>query len=218
MKRAILLLMVILVTVFCAESCSADIKVNIKGEKPTIVELFRAYAEWRAGKPANDESKELTNGAYNYIWLGKPAHKDGKNVFDKKVVDIGGGYLSYTGGGTPGAILECCFWNTADRKNIIFAANFTNENFGSAHTYRLDFFLYDNTTGTMKKIDPPFNIRYESQQWNDRFASTEMRCVAFRLPRKGKDIKAKITGHNEHGETIDREELLKWNGRGFSVK
>lgn len=211
MKRVIVLLAAIFIATLGTAPCSADVSVQANGGKPTITEFFRAYAGWRAGQPADDESKGLTNDAYNYIWLNKPAHSS-----DKKTVDAGSGYLSYTGGGKSGPAMECCFWNTADRKNIIFAANFTSGNADSAHTFRIDFFLYDNAAKTMKKIDPPFGVRYESQQWNDRFASTEMRSVAFRLPRSGKNIKVETTGHNEQGKRTNRTEMLKWNGHGFN--
>ena len=220
MKRFILLLAILFAAAAAASPCYADVRVNVKGDKPTVLELFRAYAGWRAGdsEPDYELSKKLTNDAYNYIWLNKPAYVDGAKLFDKKVVDAANGYVSYEGGERPGPKMECCFWNTADRKNIIFAVNFTNEDPGSANTARMDFFLYSNASKTMKKIDPPFNILYGSQQWNDRFASTGGRNVAFRLPQKGKDIKAETKGYNEQGKKNDRTDTFKWNGRGFDVK
>lgn len=203
------------------DAIGSTVKVNHKSAKPNVFEFFAAYAQWRTATPANDMSDGIIKDARSYICLNKPMHTDVQNgktsVFDKKKIDTANGYLQYENGGTPALKVECCYWNTADRKKIIFAVNYTCEALGSPVTEHLDCFEYDNSTSTMRKILPPCNIMYPSQAWTDRFSVTEMRSVVFRLPQKGKNIIVEIAGVNEQGDKTDLNEVWKWNGYGFTI-
>lgn len=209
----------------CDESVGVTFKVNYNGTKPNVLDFFTAYAKWRLTTNVYDDSKTVTDDAQSYIILGKARHTKMVNgqtkVMDKKVVNISGGYISYHNGVDPDQDiplgLECCYWNTADKKKVIFVVNCIDDNPQYTNTFHLDFFEYDNSTAVMMKILPPCNVEYPSQEWTNSYSNTEMRSVVFRLPQVGKNISLEISGITERGEALTLREEWEWNGYGFTA-
>lgn len=224
MKRVLTLVIILCCTSIALSAQSFDdehigstTQVNFSGEKPIITDFFRSYAEWCKANP--EEDNEINNGlikdAYSYVCLNTPAHTYNGKVFDTKTVDTKNGYIKYDNGDTPSYYIECCYWNTGDRKKILFAANYVFDAMNTPNTMRLDFFEYDPQNHEMRKLLPPTDILYNSQEWNNLYAPTEMRNTRFNLPQKGKNITASISGWNEQEEKISRTDTLKWNGAIF---
>ena len=103
-------------------------------------------------------------------------------------------------------VIECCYWNYADRRHKLVAI--TNDLFmdGKAVVGQftgITFYKYDNATHQMKVVyDDELGINLEAP------SGTE--AASHALPRQGKTIV--YTYHTPSGKV---EKRLTWNGSKF---
>ena len=103
-------------------------------------------------------------------------------------------------------IFEMCFWNCADKKHRMVAANSVIKmegDYGWDWFVGCEFFLYDKTTHDMREIWPEdIGALYDGDGLS-----------VFFLPRKGKNIKVSAAGGGERWDDV-----LKWDGYQFNSK
>ena len=198
MKKA--LLATILVLGVLTLTAQGTIKVNYKGDRPSISDF--AWALLSSNSSDDDEADESQN-AVKRAWT---RHQKGLKQDDGVSLTIDGknGYVLYQSiQGEYTLKVEMCYWNESDGKHKLFAYNtelLTNGRHSDPGQYDgLVFYRYDNATKKMSTTDDVgFDVEYSN--------------ISYSLPRSGKNIV--VTRWNSDG-TIKRE-TLKWNGRRFA--
>ena len=128
---------------------------------------------------------------------------------DSFIVDVQNGYVGYVSEDEENRqVIECCYWNYADKKHKLVA--FSNDLFldgrATAGQYTgIDFYIYDNASHTMK-------LAYAQDLGIAFDAPPGSHATSHSLPRLGKTIV--YTFHTPSGRI---EKRLTWNGSKFII-
>ena len=180
------------------------IKVSFKGGQPNIKDFVTALLS------RGDETDESLNGLREAWGFFKNGMKQMPG--DNLIVDVQNGYVGYESVDTDGSdtnrqVIECCFWNYADKKHKLVAISndFYQNGKPIAGQYTgITFYQYDNDSRTMKVV-------YAQDLGIDLEAPPGSHSTSHALPRKGKTIV--YTYHIPSGKI---EKRLTWNGSKFN--
>ena len=201
MKR--LSLAIVLACCTLAMAAQEGIRVDYRGERPTIKDFAKAYITFSLSEEEECEAEGLA--IYKDLQRAITLQEKGRQLDDDETLtlDTKNGFLVYEQKWDDYfSRLEMCFWNESDGKHKLFAENKMTYSNGKPILGQFDgflFFRYNNSTKRMNHIDPP---GFDSDFLNKSYA----------LPRTGKDII--VTTWHEDGKKTQK--TLKWNGRGFS--
>ena len=177
------------------------IAVSFKGTQPNVKDFVTALL-------APNETDESRNGL-RQAW---DFYKNGMKQIpgDDLIVDVQNGYVGYVSEDeTSRQVIECCYWNYADRRHKLVAI--TNDLFmdGKAVVGQftgITFYKYDNATRQMKVVyDDELGINLEAP------SGTE--AASHALPRQGKTIV--YSYYTPSGKV---EKRLTWNGSKFVIQ
>ena len=186
-----------------AMAAQEGIRVDYRGERPTIKDFAKAYITFSLSEEEECEAEGLA--IYKDLQRAITLQEKGRQLDDDETLtlDTKNGFLVYEQKWDDYfSRLEMCFWNESDGKHKLFAENKMTYSNGKPILGQFDgflFFRYNNSTKRMNHIDPP---GFDSDFLNKSYA----------LPRTGKDII--VTTWHEDGKKTQK--TLKWNGRGFS--
>ena len=176
----------------------SPITVRFKGTQPNVKDFVTALL-------APNETDESRNGL-RQAW---DFYKNGMKQIpgDDLIVDVQNGYVGYVSEDeTSRQVIECCYWNYADRRHKLVAI--TNDLFmdGKAVVGQftgITFYKYDNATRQMKVVyDDELGINLEAPSGTD--------ATSHALPRQGKTIV--YSYYTPSGKV---EKRLTWNGSKF---
>ena len=185
--------------------------VNIQGKQPTITDFANTFLNLK-------KEEKFFNNVY----------KDWNNYLKKKplsknvsiILDVKNGYMKYNiinpvGIFNPEDInpeninpedtifMEMCFWNCADGKHKLVAANTVwvmDNDYGWDDFIGVYFYLYDDKKRTMRMILPEdIGALFDGDGLS-----------VFFLPRKGKNIHVSAAGGGDRWD-----EILIWDGYKF---
>jgi hypothetical protein len=179
----------------------ADIPVSFRGAQPNIKDFVAALLARNTG-----ESMNGLREAWKF-------YKNGMKQMpgDDLIVDVQNGYVGYESvdsdeDGDTRQVIECCFWNYADKKHKLVAVS--NDDYMNGKPFvgqytGLEFFIYDNASRTMK-------VAYAQDLGAVIDVPDGETVVSHALPRKGKTMIYTI--HTAMGKIQKR---LTWNGSKF---
>ena len=174
--------------------------VNFQGNRPTIIDFATAFL--------NYIQKETFYDNVNREW-NKYLKKKPLSPHVSISVDVKNGYMRYdivNPVEKDTTFMEMCFWNCADGKHRLIAANtvwLLNGNYGWAEHTGTRFFVYDNKTRVMRDVyAEDISALYDGDG-----------LTVFFLPRKGKNIRVSAAGAGDRWD-----EILIWDGYKFSSK
>ena len=174
------------------------ITVRFKGTQPNVKDFVTALLV----PNETDESRNGLRQAWDF-------YKNGMKQIpgDDLIVDVQNGYVGYVSEDeTSRQVIECCYWNYADRRHKLVAI--TNDLFmdGKAVVGQftgITFYKYDNATRQMKVVyDDELGINLEAP------SGTE--AASHALPRQGKTI---IYSYYTPSGKVEKR--LTWNGSKF---
>ena len=173
--------------------------VNFKGAEPNIKDFVTALL-----------TGEDIGEALNYMKDAWELYLNGMKQMpgDEFTVDKENGYMGFESldGESERMLIECCYWNYADKKHKLVAL--TNDLFidGKATMGQysgIEFFIYDNATHKMNPVS--------SEELNLDFDyPSDTKAITHALPRQGKTIVYTI--HTAGGKI---EKRMTWNGSKF---
>lgn len=179
-----------------------DLIVNFKGASPNIKDFVAALLTQK-------ETEESLGGLREAWGLFKNGMKQmpGNNL----IVDVKNGYVGYESvdsdeDGKSRQVIECCFWNYADKKHKLVAIS--NDSYLNGKPIigqfsGVTFYKYDNASHRMK-------VAYAQDLGAEIDVPGGEAVVSHALPRTGKTIVYSI--HMPSGK-IDKR--LTWNGSKF---
>ena len=176
----------------------SPITVRFKGTQPNVKDFVTALL-------APNETDESHNGL-RQAW---DFYKNGMKQIpgDDLIVDVQNGYVGYVSEDeTSRQVIECCYWNYADRRHKLVAI--TNDLYmdGKAVVGQftgITFYKYDNATRQMKVVfDDELGINLEAPSGTD--------ATSHALPRQGKTIV--YSYYTPSGKV---EKRLTWDGSKF---
>ena len=172
--------------------------VKFQGSRPTIIDFATAFLDYNQ----KEEFYDNVNREWNKYLKKKPLSPH-VNI----IVDVKNGYMRYdivNPVEKDTTFMEMCFWNCADGKHRLIAANtvwLLNGDYGWDKHVGTLFFVYDNKTRVMRYVDiDDIGALYDGDGMS-----------VFFLPRKGKDIRVSAAGGGERWN-----EILIWDGYRFS--
>ncbi len=179
-----------------------DIIVNFKGASPNIKDFVAALL-------SHGESEESLGGLRNAWGFYKNGMKQMPG--DELIVDVHNGYMGYESvdsdeDGKRREVIECCFWNYADKKHKLVAISndfYQNGKPVVGQYTGITFYKYDNATRRMK-------VAYAQDLGAEISVPGGESVVTHALPRTGKTIVYSI--HIPSGKI---EKRLTWNGSKF---
>lgn len=203
MKR--LSLAFIFVCISLVLAAQEGIRVEYKGEKPTIADFAWALLSVPDDDEEGciDESENAFKQAFENYRNGTP-QEDGETL----TVDLKNGFILYESRYEESLLrIEMCYWNEADKKHKLIAYNvacFFGDKYAQGQFDGLAFYRYDNATKEMTFCDDTgFEVEYGTE---------DGAMVSYSLPRTGKDITVSYWYENSK-----KEKVLKWGGRRFSL-
>ena len=176
----------------------ADIPVNFRGSQPNIKDFVAALLSRNTG-----ESMSGLRGAWKF-------YKNGMKQMpgDDLIVDTQNGYVGYESieDENMRQVIECCYWNYADKKHKLVAIS--NDDYMNGKPIigqytGLEFYIYDNASRTMK-------VAYAQDLGAVIDVPDGETVVSHALPRTGKTMTYTI--HTAMGKIQKR---LTWNGSKF---
>ena len=172
--------------------------VKFQGSRPTIIDFATAFLDYNQKEKFYDN----VNREWNKYLKKKPLSPH-VNI----IVDVKNGYMRYdivNPVEKDTTFMEMCFWNCADGKHRLIAANtvwLLNGDYGWDKHVGTLFFVYDNKTRVMRYVDiDDIGALYDGDGLS-----------VFFLPRKGKDIRVSAAGGGDRWN-----EILIWDGYRFS--
>ena len=182
------------------------IPVHSKGAQPNIKDFVTALLS-----PNEEENESL--GAIRDAW---EFYKNGMKLMpgEDLIVDVQNGYVGFESTDTDEAesnrqVIECCYWNYADKKHKLVAI--TNDFFQNGQAVEgqytgIEFYKYDNATRLLQHIYG-FEVGIELDPPSD------CQATSHALPRQGKTMV--YTYHTPSGKIQKR---LNWNGSKFVLE
>ena len=182
-----------------------DITVSFKGTSPNIKDFVAAFLS------QEDETDESLNGMRK-AW---DFYKNGMKQMpgDDLIVDVQNGYVGYESTDTVDdntyrLVIECCYWNYADKKHKLVALSndlFMNGKAIAGQYTGITFYKYDNATRKMKVVyGDELGIGFEAPNGTE--------ATSHALPRQGKTIV--FSYYTPSGK---RDFRLTWNGSRFII-
>ena len=175
-----------------------SITINFKGASPNIKDFVTALL-------APNETDESLNGLRQAWDFFKNGMKQMPG--DELIVDTQNGYVGYVSQDeTSRGVIECCYWNYADKKHKLVAITndlYINGKPEVGQFSGIEFYTYDNATRQMKHI-------YADEIGAVVEAPPGSNVATHALPRQGKTIV--YTYHTPSGKI---EKRLTWNGTKF---
>ena len=182
-----------------------DITVSFKGTSPNIKDFVAAFLS------QEDETDESLNGMRE-AW---DFYKNGMKQMpgDDLIVDVQNGYVGYESTDTDDdntyrLVIECCYWNYADKKHKLVAISndlYRNGKAIAGQYTGITFYKYDNATRKMKVV-------YGSEVGLGFEAPDGTEATSHVLPRQGKTIV--FSYYTPSGK---RDFRLTWNGSRFII-
>lgn len=176
------------------------ITVKYQGTRPTITDFVTAYLNFKKEETFFDKVYKEWN-----LYLQKKSLSPTVSISN----DVKNGYMRYDlirPEGNDTLFMEMCFWNCADGKHKLVAANvvwLSEGDYGWTDYIGTHFLLYDNKTRIMRSVYPEdIGALYEGDGLS-----------VFFLPRKGKNIRVSAAGGGDRWN-----EVLIWDGYRFSSK
>ena len=187
---------------FVFDDGMGDIIINYKGSSPNIKDFVTALLS----QSEPDESIGGLREAWGF-------YKNGMKQMpgDDLIVDVQNGYVGYEsldsdGSDTNRQVIECCFWNYADKKHKLVAISndfFQNGQAIAGQYTGITFYKYDNASRRMKVV-------YADELGLAFDAPPGSHAISHALPRQGKTIV--YTFYIPSGKVQKR---LTWNGSRF---
>jgi hypothetical protein len=182
-----------------------DITVSFKGTSPNIKDFVAAFLS------QEDETDESLNGLRE-AW---DFYKNGMKQMpgDDLIVDVQNGYVGYESTDTDDdntyrLVIECCYWNYADKKHKLVALSndlFMNGKAIAGQYTGITFYKYDNATRKMKVVyGDELGLGFEAPDGTE--------ATSHALPRQGKTIV--FSYYTPSGK---RDFRLTWNGSRFII-
>ena len=182
-----------------------DITVSFKGTSPNIKDFVAAFLS------QEDETDESLNGLRE-AW---DFYKNGMKQMpgDDLIVDVQNGYVGYESTDTDDdntyrLVIECCYWNYADKKHKLVALSndlFMNGKAIAGQYTGITFYKYNNTTRKMKVVyGDELGLGFEAPDGTE--------ATSHALPRQGKTIV--FSYYTPSGK---RDFRLTWNGSRFII-
>ena len=175
-----------------------DITVSFKGATPNIKDFVTTLLS------QGEEDESL--GGLRESWK---FYKNGMKQMpgDDLIVDVQNGYVGYVSEDDGNRqVIECCYWNYADKKHKLVALSndyFQNGKAIAGQYTGVDFYIYNNAARTMKLANASdLGIKFD--------APPGSHGTSHALPRQGKTIV--YTFHTPSGKI---EKRLTWNGSRF---
>lgn len=182
------------------ETPDYSIIVNFKGANPNIKDFVNAFLS------GEDIGESLAGMKDSWdLFLNGMKQMPG----DEVTVDTQNGYMVYTSEltETERLIIECCYWNYADKKHKLVALTNNLYEDGKAIEGQytgIQFYVYDNATHKMTPAAASdLGLAFDNPP--------STRAVSHALPRQGKTIV--YTFHIPAGKI---EKRLTWNGSKFT--
>ena len=181
------------------EKPDASINVNFKGANPNIKDFVNAFL-------SVEEITESLAGMKDSwdLFLNGMKQIPG----DEMTVDTQNGYMDYSSEltETMRLIIECCYWNYADKKHklVALANNLYEDGKAIEGQYTgIQFYVYDNASHKMTPVSSSdLGLSFDNPP--------STKAVSYTLPRQGKTIL--YTFHIPVGKI---EKRLTWNGSKF---
>ena len=182
-----------------------DITVSFKGTSPNIKDFVAAFLS------QEDETDESLNGMRK-AW---DFYKNGMKQMpgDDLIVDVQNGYAGYESTDTDDdntyrLVIECCYWNYADKKHKLVALSndlYMNGKAIAGQYTGITFYKYNNATRKMKVVyGDELNLGFEAPDGTE--------ATSHALPRQGKTIV--FSYYTPSGK---RDFRLTWNGSRFII-
>ena len=179
---------------------SGPIRVDFKGASPNVKDFVSALLS------GNDLGESL-NGM-KQSW---DMYRNGMKLIpgDSFIVDVQNGYVGYVSEDEENRqVIECCYWNYADKKHklVAFSNDYFQDGQAIAGQYTgIDFYIYDNASHTMK-------LAYAQDLGLEFDAPPGSHATSHALPRQGKTIV--YTFHTPSGRI---QKQMTWNGSKFII-
>ena len=176
------------------------IRVDFKGASPNVKDFVSALLS------GNDLGESL-NGM-KQSW---DMYRNGMKLIpgESFIVDVQNGYVGYVSEDEENRqVIECCYWNYADKKHklVAFSNDFFQDGQAIAGQYTgIDFYIYDNASHTMK-------LAYAQDLGLEFDAPPGSHATSHALPRQGKTIV--YTFHTPSGRI---QKQMTWNGSKFII-
>ena len=174
----------ILASFTLALAAQDGIRVNFKGNSPTISDFAWSYLSYAVSD--NDDDEDCVDESANAMKKAWIKHRDGLPLDEGETltIDERNGYVRYESRYEEDLLkMEMCYWNESDGKHKLFAYNvatFRNGKFMGGQYDGLLFYRYDNATKEMDICDDTgVECVYEME---------DDAMVTFALPRYGKEI------------------------------
>ena len=184
------------------EYWNQPIDVDFEGASPNIKDFVTALL-------SREELGESLSGM-KLSWI---MFLNGMNLIPGETIiaDTQNGYVSYeseetTESETIRQIIECCYWNYADKQHKLVAL--TNDLYIDGKPVfgqytGIEFYVYDHATNSMKvAFGPDLGVDFDTP--------SDTNAITHSLPRQGKTMV--ITAHTPSGK---KEKRLTWNGSTF---
>ena len=182
-----------------------DITVSFKGTSPNIKDFVAAFLS------QEDETDESLNGL-RQAW---DFYKNGMKQMpgDDLIVDVQNGYMGYVSTDTDDdntyrLVIECCYWNYADKKHKLVAISndlYRNGKAIAGQYTGVTFYKYNNATRKMKVVyGDELGLGFEAPDGTE--------ATSHALPRQGKTIV--FSYYTSSGK---RDFRLTWNGSRFII-
>ena len=181
-----------------------EILINYKGTAPNIKDFVTALLS----RSELDESLNGLREAWDF-------YKNGMKQMpgDDLIVDVQNGYVGYESTDTDDdntyrLVIECCYWNYADKKHKLVAISndlYRNGKAIAGQYTGITFYKYDNATRKMKVV-------YGSEVGLGFEAPDGTEATSHVLPRQGKTIV--FSYYTPSGK---RDLRLTWNGSRFII-
>lgn len=184
------------------EYWNQPIDVNFDGASPNIKDFVTALlSREEIGESLNSMKQSWD------LFLNGMKQMPGESI----TADTQNGYICYesedtTESETVRLVIECCYWNYADKQHKLVAL--TNDLYIDGKPVfgqytGIEFYVYDHATKSMKiAFGPDLGVDFDTPSDTD--------AITHSLPRQGKTMV--ITVHTPSGKT---EKRLTWNGSNF---
>ncbi len=182
-----------------------EIPVNFKGSTPNIKDFVTALL-------SGEDSDESLNGLKMSwdLFLNGMKQMPGDDI----MVDVQNGYMGYESVDTDSEpknrlVIECCYWNYADKRHKLVAISndlFIDGKAVAGQYTGIEFYIYDNATHKMKHV-------YWTDFGPDIDTPPGAQAVSHSLPRQGKTI---VYSYPIPSGKIEKR--FTWNGTKFMLE
>ena len=178
-----------------------DITVNFKGQSPNVKDFVTALL-------SPEDAGEALNGMKQSWSLFRKGLKQMPG--DNLIVDVQNGYVGFVSEDEEKRqVIECCYWNYADKKHKLVALSndfFQNGQAIAGQYTGIEFYIYDNVSHQMRPA-------YAEDLGLEFDVPLGTQTTSHELPRQGKTIVYHF--YTPSGIFTKR---MTWNGNKFMKK